>query len=113
MKCPVNIADDLAPIEKKFLHVKQSLQNKPLALVGAQVARMLDRSYQTESTPIEELKTRYLRRRLEQRQAEIREKMETISLSPTLVRSLRSKYVTDAQFFHALRQYIIPRLVSS
>jgi len=111
MKCSEAFAADILPIEKKFIAFKQSLQDKPISLVAAHVQRVIQRSEITESSEKEELKTRYLRWRLQQWQAEIREKINTISLSPALIRSLRSKYVHDTQFFHAIRQYIIPRLV--
>jgi len=89
------------------------LKDKPTALIAAQLQRVIQLTEQTETTPVEELKTRYLRRRLQQWQTEIREKMETISLSPALIRSLRSKYIHDSQFLHAIRQYIVPRLVAT
>ncbi len=113
MSCPTNFSAEVAPIEKKFITYKQSLQKKPIALVAAQVQRAIQMSQQTQWSKTEELKTRYLRRRLEQRQREIREKMETISISPKVIRSLRSTHVHDAQFLHALRQRIIPGLVAS
>lgn len=113
MKCPLTFADEIAPIEKKFLTMKQSYANKPIALVAAQVDRMLGMAHQTESTQLEELKTRYLRRRLEQWQKEIREKMETISVWPKLISKLRSSYPDDKQFLQSLRQYILPGLVNS
>mgnify|MGYP002083917467 CR=1 FL=1 len=113
MKCWSTFATDIPPIEKKFITFKHWLKDKPTALIAAQLQRVIQLTQQTETTPVEELKTRYLRRRLQQRQTEIREKMETISLSPTLIRSLRSTYVNDAQFLHAIRQYIIPRLVAT
>lgn len=110
MVCPSTINGDIAPIEKRFIKFKQSLKNKPISLIAAQLQRVIQLSQQTETSPVEELKTRYLRRRLQQRQTEIREKINTISLSPALIRSLKSTYVTDSKFLHALRQYIVPRL---
>jgi hypothetical protein len=111
--CPPTFSTDIALIEKKFLQYKQSLKDKPIGLVASQVDRVIQMTRQSESTLTEELKTRYLHRRLLERQAEIREKIESISLSPKLIRSLRSTYTDDTQFLHAIRQYIVPRLVAN
>lgn len=113
MNCPSTINADIAPIEKKFIQFKQSLKNKPISLIAAKLQHVIQLTQQTETSLTEELKTRYLRRRLQQWQTEIREKINTISLSPALIRSLKSTYTTDAKFLHALRQYIVPRLVAN
>lgn len=110
--CSESFFTDVLPIEKKILKMKQSLKNKPTSLIAAQLQRFIQLSEKTESTPAEELKTRYLRWRLVQRQSEVQEKMQTISLSPQLIRSLRSTHAEDESFFHALRQYILPHIIA-
>lgn len=112
LQCPEWIATHIAPIEKRFLVFKQSLLNKPYALVTTKVQQVIQLTEKTEETQIEEIKTRYLHWRLQQRQIELREKINTISLSPWLIRSLRKKYVDDDQFLHAVRQKILPWLIS-
>jgi hypothetical protein len=111
--CPTNFSADIEPIEKKFIQYKQSLKDKPIGLVATQVDRIIQMTLQSESTIAEELKTRYLHRRLIQRQKEIREKVESISLSPKRIRSLRSTYANDTEFLHAVRQYVVLRLVAN
>jgi hypothetical protein len=67
----------------------------------------------SEKTSVEELKTRYLRRRLEQWRAEITERLETIAINASTIRSLRSKYSDDASFLHGMRQIVVNALVAN
>lgn len=111
--CPDNFAWLVTTLDTWLAKTKQSLAKKPIALVAAKVDQMLRASQVSEKTSVEELKTRYLRRRLEQWKAEITQRLETIAINASTIRSLRSKYSDDAAFLHGIRQIVVNSLVAN
>ena len=98
-------------IEKNIIKLKHMFQDRPLSLVSAQIKRLLKYIDQAPQEVQQHIHIQYLRRRLEQRDNDVYEKMQTIALSPRIVRQLRQSYEEDRDFFHAIRQYLIASLV--
>jgi VanW like protein len=113
--CTVSTVEQLQNVEKTFLALKESLKNKPTPLIAAKLQQYIVRTEkQIAAVTWDELtKQKYLLTRLQARQWQIRDILESVNINSTTIRRLRSQWTTEKAFFNLMRREVMKSIASS